>query len=99
MSQGAPAIEVLYVEGTAWYLSLLGRHEEAYGLLAAAENWRHAMGVPIAPVNLARQSRLGRMLENRLDAYTRTALEARAREVEPAALLERTSELLTKATN
>ncbi len=92
-------IEVLYVEGAAWYLSLLGKHEEAYGLLAAAEAWRHRMGVPIAPVNVERQSRLGRMLEGRLDAYTRTALEARAREAEPRALLERAGGALAKPAN
>ncbi|HEX7000795.1 MAG TPA: tetratricopeptide repeat protein [Trueperaceae bacterium] len=97
--QGAPVIEVLYVEGAAWYLSLLGKHEEAYGLLAGAEAWRHRMGVPIAPVNVERQSRLGRMLEGRLDAYTRTALEARAREAEPRALLERAGGALAKPAN
>ncbi len=95
--QGAPVIEVLYVEGAAWYLGLLGRHEEAYGLLAGAEAWRHRMGVPIAPVNVERQSRLGRMLEGRLDAYTRTALEARAREAKPQALLGRASEALARS--
>ncbi len=97
MRQGAPAIEVLYVEGAAWYLSLLGKHEEAYGLLAGAEAWRHRLGVPVAPVIVERQSRLGRMLEGRLDAYTRTAIEARARDLEPGALLERASQVLVRA--
>ncbi len=99
MRQGAPAVEVLYVEGAAWYLSLLGKHEEAYSMLAAAKAWRHEMGVPIAPVNVERQSRLGRMLEGRLDTYTRTALEARARELDPADLLERTCGVLARSAN
>ena len=77
--QGAPVIEVLYVEGAAAYLGLLGRHEQAYRLLAGAEAWRHRLKVPVAPVNVERQGRLGRMLENRLDAYTRASLEKRAR--------------------
>src|SRR5690606_36092799 len=83
---GAPVIEVLYVEGAAAYLGLLGRHEQAYRLLAGAEAWRHRLKVPVAPVNVERQGRLGRMLENRLDAYTRASLEVKARQATPEEL-------------
>lgn len=85
--QGAPVIEVLYVEGAAAYLGLLGRHEQAYRLLAGAEAWRHRLKVPVAPVNVERQGRLGRMLENRLDAYTRASLEVKARQATPEELI------------
>ncbi|HEX7040628.1 MAG TPA: tetratricopeptide repeat protein [Trueperaceae bacterium] len=86
--QGAPVIEVLYVEGAASYLALLGRHEQAYRLLAGADEWRRRLKVPVAPVVRERQLRLGRMLEGRLDGYTRASVEAKARATTPAELVD-----------
>lgn len=92
--QGAPVIEVLYVEGAAAYLGLLSRHEQAYKLQYGARAWRDRMGVPIAPVNMERQQRLARMLEGRLDGYTRASLETKARALSPQELVAATREAL-----
>src|SRR5690606_26055204 len=86
--QGAPVIDVLFVEGTAAYLAQVGEDEEAYLLLAAAEAWRTRLGVPVAPVVLDSQRRLGKRLSGRLDAYTRASLAERARALSEGELLE-----------
>ncbi len=93
--QGAPVIEVLYVEGAAAYLAQLGRHEQAYLLLQGAEAWRQRMHVPVAPVNAERQARLGRMLAGRLDGYTRASLETKARASSPEELVAKAREALS----
>lgn len=89
--QGAPVIDVLFVEGTAAYLSQVGEEEEAYLLLAAAETWRARLGVPVAPVVLDSQRKLGKRLSGRLDGFTRAATEERARSLSERELLETTA--------
>ncbi len=86
--QGAPVIEVLYVEGAAAYLALRGEHERAFRLMGGADAWRQRLGVPVAPVIVERRRRLGRMLEGRLDGYTRSAIETEARALAPSDLVE-----------
>lgn len=86
LPHGAPVIDVLYVEGTAAYLAQIGESGEAYFLLAAAETWRSRIGVPVAPVVLPSQRRLGAALAGRHDAYGRARLEERARDAKPAEL-------------
>jgi len=92
--QGAPVIEVLYVEGAAGLLAQQGRHEQAYRLLAGANEWRHRLGVPVAPVVRERQDELGRTLERRLSAAARAAAEAGARDMRPEELVAQTREAL-----
>src|SRR5690606_16706540 len=94
LPHGAPVIDVLYVEGTAAYLNQVGEYENAYLLLAAAETWRARIGVPVAPVVLAKQRQLGVSLAARHDAYGRARLEERARDTEPAALTALAARLL-----
>ena len=89
--QGAPVIDVLFVEGTAAYLEQVGEEHDAYLLLAAAESWRARLGVPIAPVVLEHQRRLGKRLSGRLDAFTRAGIEERARSLSVSDLLEQTA--------
>lgn len=94
LPHGAPVIDILYLEGTAAYLEQVGEYEDAYFLLAAAETWRGRIGVPVAPVVLARQSKLGASLAARHDAYGRARLDERARDATPAELTTMVSRLL-----
>jgi len=91
---GAPVIDILYLEGTAAYLEQVGVYEDAYFLLTAAELWRDKIGVPVAPVVLAKRSKLGASLASRLDAYGRARLEERARDAQPTELTAMASRLL-----
>jgi len=89
--QGAPVIDVLFVEGTAAYLAQVDEDEDGYLLLAAAESWRARLGVPVAPVVVDNQRRLGKRLRGRLDGYKRAAIEERARSLGVAERLELTA--------
>lgn len=94
LPHGAPVIDVLYLEGTAAYLDQVGNYQDAYLLLAAAETWRARIGVPVAPVVMAKQSKLRGSLAARHDAYGRARLEERARDADPAALTAMAARLL-----
>jgi predicted ATPase len=92
--QQAPVIEVLYLEGVAAYLTLAGLPEEAYLLATVAKDWRARIGVPVAPINEAEQKAWERRLGQWLSGSERAAIAAEARELKPAAAIDRAAGLL-----
>ena len=93
--QGAPVLDMLFVEGTVAYLSLVGNEEDAYLLQEAAKLWRTRLAVPVAPVNHDEHRRLEKRLNARLSATARAGLVTRAAALSVTDLLELTTKHLS----
>ena len=83
---GGPLVEVLFLEGVAALLAGERSEAEAAELLAAADAWRRAQGVPVCRVNRARHDELLAALRSRLgeEAWAAAAVRGGAWSVEDA---------------
>ncbi len=95
--QRAPVLDLLYLEGTAAYLTQLERFEEAHVLLRAADAWRERIGAPVAPVNRKENGRLRQQIERALarkERKQRLGLDALARQLTETEAIERAATAL-----
>lgn len=95
--QQAPVLDLLYLEGTAAYLTQLERFDEAHVLLRVADGWRERIGAPVAPVNRKENAKLRHQVQRALAHKERKhllGLDALARQLTEVEAVERAATAL-----
>lgn len=97
LPQRAPALDLLYLEGSAGLLAMQGRLDEANVLARSAAVWRERLGIPVAPVNRRQSERLKAKLDKAMQQRPpkeRNGLNALARQLTLPEALERAATAL-----